>query len=97
PFDDWPDTGSDRTPASAWRPLSTSQCREMLDEGLIELGAHTHSHRRFIGRSGEFLRDMRLCLDVLRERFGIERPTFAFPYGEATAELVEASRQVGVS
>src|SRR5204863_3004587 len=97
PFDDWPATGSESTPPSAWRPLSTSQCREMLASGLIELGAHTHSHRRLVGKSGEFLRDMRICLDLLRDRFGVIRPAFAFPYGAMDAELVEAAKQLDIS
>jgi peptidoglycan/xylan/chitin deacetylase (PgdA/CDA1 family) len=97
PFDDWSATGSERTPPSAWRPLSTAQCREMVSDGLIELGAHTHSHRRFVGHCSEFARDMRLCLDVLSDRFGITRPTFAFPYGAVSAELVDAARQLEIS
>jgi len=40
---------------------------------------------------------MRLCLDVLSDRFGITRPTFAFPYGAVSAELVDAARQLEIS
>ena len=69
----------------------------MLAGELIELGAHTHSHRRFLGRCDEFRRDMRTCLDVMRDRFEIDRPTFAFPYGDKSPELVEAARQLGVT
>ena len=97
PFDDWAAANSHRTPPAAWRPLTTSQCREMLAGGLIEFGAHTHSHRRFLGRCGEFQRDMRQCLDVLRDRFGIDRPTFAFPYGVFSPELIEAAKQFEVA
>jgi peptidoglycan/xylan/chitin deacetylase (PgdA/CDA1 family) len=96
PFDDWQATGSSRVPASAWRPLSTRQCEELLDGGLVDLGAHTHSHRRFLGRCQDFRADMRLCLDVLRDRFGVERPAFAFPYGDASQELADAAKQLGV-
>lgn len=97
PFDDWPATGPMQTPPSAWRPLSTNQCREMLASGIIELGAHTHTHRKFVGRCGEFQRDMRLCLDLLRDRFGIICPTFAFPYGDLNSDLVEAARRLEIS
>ena len=97
PFDDWSATGSSRVPASAWRPMSTSQCREIVAEGLIELGAHTHSHERFLGRPEEFRRDMILCLDLLRDRFAIEQPTFAFPYGDLSPELVDVAKQLGVA
>jgi peptidoglycan/xylan/chitin deacetylase (PgdA/CDA1 family) len=97
PFDDWPPTGSSRVPKSAWHPLSTRQCEEMLEGGLVEIGAHTHSHEKFLGRSSDFRRDLRLCLDVLRDRFGIERPSFAFPYGFKSPELVDTVKQLGVA
>jgi len=94
PFDDWSASGTNQAPADAWRPLSTGQCDELLASGLIEFGAHTHSHQRFIGRSAEFCDDVQTCLDILRDRFGIERPTFAFPYGEFDAKLVESARRL---
>lgn len=97
PFDTWSEAGSTTAPPSSWRPLTTTQCQEMLDSGVIELGAHTHSHRRFVGRTNAYIADMQQCLGVLRERFGIVRPTFAFPYGESNTELVEATRNLDVS
>jgi peptidoglycan/xylan/chitin deacetylase (PgdA/CDA1 family) len=97
PFDDWPAAGTSRVPSSSWRPLSTWQCQQMLEDGLIELGAHTHSHQRFLGRRDDFLHDLQECLHTLQERFGITKPTFAFPYGDMSAELIAAARQLGVS
>ena len=97
PFDGWSASGSSRVPSTAWRPLSRRQCDEMLSDGLVELGAHTHSHRRFLGRREEFRRDMQLCLDELQNRFGVDRPTFAFPYGDMSPELVDVARQLGVA
>jgi peptidoglycan/xylan/chitin deacetylase (PgdA/CDA1 family) len=95
PFDDWAAAGSSNVPRSAWRPLSTSQCHEMLATGLVELGAHTHSHERFDGRTEDFRNDLARCIEHLHDRFGIERPTFAFPFGIAEAPLAEAARQIG--
>ena len=97
PFDAWSGAGSERTDPSAWRPLSTEQCREMLASGVIELGAHTHTHRRWLGREAEFVRDMRPCLDYMRNRLGVTCPTFAFPFGEFNARLVNAARQLDIS
>ncbi len=97
PFDDWPAAGSPGVAVSSWRPLSTRQCQEMLASGMIEIGAHTHSHEKFRGRCQAFRRDLTLCLDILRERFGIDRPPFAFPYGYKSPELVETARQLGVT
>jgi peptidoglycan/xylan/chitin deacetylase (PgdA/CDA1 family) len=97
PFDDWPAKGSSRVPPSSWRPLSTQQCEEILAEGLIEFGAHTHRHERFVGRVDEFCRDMELCLGVLLDRFGIECPSFTFPYGDMSPELVDSAERLGVT
>jgi peptidoglycan/xylan/chitin deacetylase (PgdA/CDA1 family) len=97
PFDDWSAAGSGSVPSNSWRPMSVRQCEELIADGLISLGAHTHSHEKFLGRVAEFRRDMRECLDILRTRMGIEHPMFAFPSGYQFPELVETARQLGVS
>jgi peptidoglycan/xylan/chitin deacetylase (PgdA/CDA1 family) len=97
PFDDWSAAGSSSVPACTWRPLATSQCHEMLGSGLIEFGAHTHSHERFRGRCDEFGRDLALCLHTLRTKFGIEQPAFACPFGEVDAEMLAECRRQGLA
>jgi peptidoglycan/xylan/chitin deacetylase (PgdA/CDA1 family) len=96
PFDDWPAAGSGRVLAASWAPLRAEQCDEMRASGLIEIGAHTHSHERFLGRTDRFQNDLARCLDVLNERFGIDRPTFAFPFGDQDSTMIEAARRLGV-
>jgi peptidoglycan/xylan/chitin deacetylase (PgdA/CDA1 family) len=81
PSDNWQAAGDPGVPRGAWRPLTTEQCHDLAASGQIELAAHTHTHADFRGRPDEFLADLCLCRAVLRERFGIEQPTFAFPYG----------------
>src|SRR5262249_27032054 len=71
PFDDWAEAGSTRVPAGSWRPLRRAQCREMLTDELVELGAHTHTHRDFRGRCEEFEADLNHCVAELREDFGL--------------------------
>jgi peptidoglycan/xylan/chitin deacetylase (PgdA/CDA1 family) len=95
PFDDWSAAGSAQAPAAAWRPLSTGQCREMLASGLIELGAHTHSHERFRGRYDAFRADMQQCFGVLQDRFGIRRPLFAFPFGDCDVAMITVAKELG--
>ncbi len=97
PFDDWSAAGLPRVPRDSWRPMTTAQCRELLSGGLISLGAHTHSHERFVGRGAEFRADLDECLSVLRERFDIAEPTFALPFGASDDELIELARQSGVT
>ncbi len=101
PFDKWKAAGSLQVPVESWRPLTSDQCREMAADGLIEIGAHTHTHADFRNRPAEFMADLRASVDVLAERFGFLEPTFAFPYGRrklgfAGPPLSEAARNSGV-
>ncbi len=102
PFDDWGVALEGRVAPQSYRPLTTDQCREMMASGLVELGAHTHSHEDFRGRPEAFRDDLKLNVHILRDRFGIENPTFAFPYGTIHAgftreDLVAAAEEVGVT
>ena len=100
PFDAWGVACRDRAPAASYQPLTTEQCREMLDSGLVEIGAHTHTHEDFRGRPAEFLDDAKTSVDIVRTRFDVAHVTFAFPYGGRAAgfvsdELVDAARKAG--
>lgn len=101
PFDRWGRSHQEAVPAASYRPLTTEQCREMAADGLIELGAHTHTHRDFRGNPTLFREDMAACLDLLRDRFGLPNATFAFPFGRrhlgySSDELLAAVRTTGV-
>jgi peptidoglycan/xylan/chitin deacetylase (PgdA/CDA1 family) len=96
PFEDWPAAGSDRVPASAWRPLARSQCDEMLAGGLVEIGTHSHSHEDYRGRAEAFRRDLEISIATLREWFGIENPPFAYPYGYTDRMMESVVRTCGI-
>lgn len=101
PSDDWFLAGSTNVPAESWLPLTTAECLRLRQSGLIELGAHTHAHDDYRGRPEYLLADLRHCVKILQEKFGIERPTFALPYGTkyngfAGPELSEVARKAGV-
>jgi peptidoglycan/xylan/chitin deacetylase (PgdA/CDA1 family) len=101
PFDDWQQAGAAHVPKAAWRPLTTAQCREMAQSGLIELGAHTHTHADFQGSPGAFEDDLRRCMAILQDRFGVAEASFAFPFGEARLgyqghEFIDTARQLGI-
>lgn len=96
PFDDWPQAGSEKVAAETWRPLSSDQCAAMALGGLVEFGSHTHTHQVFRGRPQALELDLRTSAAVLRDRFGVTLPTFAFPYGIAGTELAEAARRAGM-
>jgi peptidoglycan/xylan/chitin deacetylase (PgdA/CDA1 family) len=101
PFDAWGVAHRDRVPLERVRPLRTDECREMMQSGLIEIGAHTHTHEDFRGRPDSFREDLALSVRIVRELFGVDDVTFAFPYGSehagfASDELCAAARAAGV-
>jgi peptidoglycan/xylan/chitin deacetylase (PgdA/CDA1 family) len=97
PFDDWQLAGSSAVPPCSWLPLSTEECVEMLDDGLIEFGSHTHTHQSFLGRVEAFRQDLRASFTILSQRFGIVHPSFAFPFGHTSPELIAAALEEDVS
>lgn len=101
PFDDWSEAGSGRVPHHSWRPLTVAQCREMAVDGLLELGAHTHTHADFRNRPDVFEADLSRCVRFMHEQFGAASPAFAFPYGTtdlgfAGPALAAAAKRTGV-
>lgn len=101
PNDDWEAAGSPAVPRDAWRPLTTDEARSLLDSGIVEIGCHTHTHADFRQRPEALRADLKQSLSVLRQKFGIERPTFAFPYGTprlgfASPELVQVVKEAGL-
>lgn len=102
PSDDWEAAGQPGVPREAWRPLSSDECLRLAASGLVELGAHTHTHADFRGRPEALFADLRENMAVLREQFGVDQPTFAFPYGTkmdgfVSGELASAAREAGVT
>jgi len=102
PSDDWSAAGVPGVPSETWRPLTSEECVRLTANGLVEFGAHTHTHADFRGRTEAFAADLQQNLTVLQERFGVEQPAFAFPYGTkgdgfASAELASAAREAGVA
>ena len=99
PNDDWEEAGSGNVPYTTWRPLSTEECIEMQRSGLVELGAHTQTHVNCCGRHDELLDDLLRSQRVMRERFHIERTSFAFRCkndGVSAAVLSAAAEKAGV-
>jgi len=102
PSDDWAAAGQPGVPLETWRALTSDECRRLIANGLIELGAHTHTHADFRGRPDEFAADLRQNMAILRERFSVERPALALPYGTkadgfACADFAAAARDEGAS
>ena len=101
PFDPWSAAGSSRVPVSSWRPLSTKQCLEMLEDGLIDVGTHSHTHADFRDRPGALRPDLLKSLEVLDKAFGVTEASFAYPYGYGCRRVfgrtfVESVKTTGV-
>jgi peptidoglycan/xylan/chitin deacetylase (PgdA/CDA1 family) len=96
PFDDWKVAGASEVPSHSWRPLSSDQCSEMLKDGLIDLGSHTHTHAVFRGRPDAFEQDLATSLAILRDRFDLTGVPFSYPFGIVEPALAGAARRAGV-
>ena len=102
PFDLWGSQFRNEVRSDAYRPLSWRHVYELAGTGLIEFGAHTHTHRDFRGRPRDFYNDLLTNLEMLREELGEESFPFAFPFGGSHrgfsgGDLTAAAKQAGVT
>jgi peptidoglycan/xylan/chitin deacetylase (PgdA/CDA1 family) len=102
PFDRWGRRHTETCPASAWRPLDWSACRELQASGVFEVGTHTHTHGDFRSRPADLEQDVRRSLDLLCDNLGPGPRAFAFPFGTVRAgfagpELAAAVRRTGAT
>ncbi len=102
PFDNWVATTDYESDQEAWRPLNIEECHRMLDSGWIQFGCHTHTHQDFRNAPEALEKDLELSVAFLHREFGIESPTFAFPYGTpdegfSDSELAAVAKKVGCS
>lgn len=102
PFDEWGMRFAGQVPRPYYRSLRREQCEEMWDDGLIEIGAHTHTHKDCRGRPDAFFEDLQTSVAIVREMLEVERVPFSFPFGRpqtghAADDLAEAARRSGVT
>lgn len=76
-------------------PLTWDMVREMQEGGLIEFGAHTHTHK-ILGRCKlpTVREELVTSRDLLSERAGIESPLFSYPNGHIGDHNRETRREV---
>ena len=67
-----------------YRPLSSSQIHEMSQSGLVDFGAHSHTHR-IIGRCDEETarEEIRTSRDIVSSLTGKPCDLFCYPNGQA--------------
>lgn len=102
PFDPWCVAHRNRLPVEDYRHLTEAECFELIADGLVDLGTHTHTHADFRGRPEALYEDLIVSCQWLAARFGYRRIPFAFPFGRrhtghTSDELIGAARAAGVS
>lgn len=97
PFEDWFPARSRQVSSEYWRPLTRGQCLRLIEEGVVEFGSHTHSHRNLLGRAAELKADLNASLTFLREQLYLDSPSFSFPFGAVDADMTAVVRDSGVS
>ena len=73
------------------RPLTWDMVREMVDSGLVTMGAHTHSHPDLRGlRIADVEREIEQSNELIESRTGLAPRHFAYPkgYWDPQAETV---------
>lgn len=76
--------------------LKDVQVREMLDSGLVELGAHTITHANLIKADATTrTHEIAGSRSALQSRFGGDVTSFAYPFGIYTHADIEAVRDAG--
>lgn len=70
------------TPGGKADPLAWSEIREMLDSGLLTLGAHTHTHADLrVCDAGEITAEIERSNELIAQRTGVEPLHFTYPWG----------------
>lgn len=83
------------TPGGRAEPLTWDQVGEMLDGGLMDVGAHTHTHIDLRDQSRERVAEELMTSNELIElRLGVTPQHFAYPWGywDSSADIEVRSR-----
>jgi peptidoglycan/xylan/chitin deacetylase (PgdA/CDA1 family) len=87
-------------PDSPFRMLSSNSVKEMADSGLIEFGAHTHSHPVLSRLSkDESFQEIESSIKHVERFSGRPCDVFAYPFGgrfDYTQETVDLLKKIGI-
>jgi peptidoglycan/xylan/chitin deacetylase (PgdA/CDA1 family) len=76
------ESGGSLTPGGSAEPLAWTQIAEMLDSGLMTLGAHTHTHRDLSRLSAATVREeIERSNELIAQRTGVVARHFTYPWG----------------
>ena len=66
--------------SSQVRPVTWSMLAEMIDSGLVTLGAHTHTHPNLIDQPPDLVtKELATPIEIIRKQLGITVSHFAYP------------------
>ncbi len=79
--------------------LSWEEIKELQTKG-IEIGNHSHSHDYFLNKKPEerllyFESDLELSEKLFKKYLGLNPKTYAYPYGEFSADMMTLLKQKG--
>jgi peptidoglycan/xylan/chitin deacetylase (PgdA/CDA1 family) len=70
------------------RYLDEKEIKEMVDSGLIRIGAHGHEHVKFTRLNEDQIADnLRTCKNIIQSVAGKEINHFAYPFGKNNDEI----------
>jgi peptidoglycan/xylan/chitin deacetylase (PgdA/CDA1 family) len=76
------ETGIPLTPGGMANPLTWGQIGEMVETGLVTIGAHTHRHADLRNlRVTEIERELETSDGLINDRLGVQPSSFAYPWG----------------
>ncbi len=76
--------------------MNQAQIREVMDSGLVEIGAHTVDHFNLLKLSpSDSLIQIKNSKEDLEKKFGIKVSSFAYPYGHHSPLLEEQAQRIG--
>ncbi len=76
--------------------MSKAQLKEVIDTGLVEIGAHTVDHYNLLKLSlNDSLAQIRQSKEALEKEFDISVTTFAYPYGHYNESLERLVGEAG--
>jgi Polysaccharide deacetylase len=84
-------------PANTRAPhaLTWNQLADAISTGLVEIGAHTHSHANLGSANlAEADKEMRRSKEIIEDRLGVACRHFAYPWSVASAEAEAVARDL---
>ncbi len=78
------------------------QLKELIDEGLVTVQSHSHTHKDLVkaqsdltGQAYKELLQTEIVKPskILKDKLGVENFSFAYPYGEANHEVIELVKE----